>query len=485
MKISLSGKICFVCLFFVIGIFIESYFCAGIYLPVFFLIFFSLFVVSFSLGRSNALINLFLLCSLSVSLGCFWYNFNSSTTINQSIIETKELTGTVVNSPEKRELNTQIVLLIDDFNNEKILLTTERQTSFNYGDVLHVKGNFSVPKKFDNFDYPKYLAKDGISYISFYPSIEKIQEKKSFFKSILTIKEESRKKIDRNIPAPNSFILSAIILGDKQSIPKDWQQKLSSAGVRHITAVSGLHVTVVSIILISLFFGLGINRRNSFLISILGVAFFVSITGFQSSAIRAGIMGSCLLVGKIFGRMNGSGRLILLAASLMLLQNPLILKHDIGFQLSFLAVIGITSFSGFWNNFLYFLPKFIREIASMSLSAYLFTLPLVLYYFSEASLVFIFANILIVPALYLMMLTALGFLLFSFVSPFLVFFWTVPLWMITTYIVFIVDLFSSFEHSSFIFQVSSIWVLFFYLAIFIFIFLTRKEKREDSDPIYF
>ena len=94
-------------------------------------------------------------------------------------------------------------------------------------------------------------------------------------------------------------------------------------------------------------------------------------------------MGGCVFLSQIFGRMNSPLRILILAAFLMLIFNPLLLKHDIGFQLSFLATAGIITFSSFFNKCFQFLPKIAREITAVSFSGNILVFHLIGYYFGK------------------------------------------------------------------------------------------------------
>ena len=117
------------------------------------------------------------------------------------------------------------------------------------------------------------------------------------------------------------------------------------------------------------------------------IAFFIIMTGFQSSAVRAGIMGGLFLLGQYLGRMSVSSRSIVIAAALMLAHNPLLLKLDVGFQLFFLAMIGIIYLMPVFQDWFRKIPAMfqLRNILAMTLSAQIFTLPILIYNFGYLS----------------------------------------------------------------------------------------------------
>ena len=174
----------------------------------------------------------------------------------------------------------------------------------------------------------------------------------------------------------------------------------------HIVAVSGYNVTIIAEYLIFLGLWLGMWRKNAVWLAIIGIIVFVIMIGFPSSAVRAGVMGGILLWAMKNGRLANSQNAIVFAATVMLLINPLLLRWDIGFQLSFLATLGIVETSTFWEKS--FIKKHkalgISEIIAMSLSAQIFVLPIIAYNFHITSLISLLANVLILPIIPLSML---------------------------------------------------------------------------------
>lgn len=418
---------------FIAGIFLASFYeSAGRYLP-------ALFILGFCLAISFDPVRTVLpavLVLIFIGIGSFWFNLFD-------IRESSELSsfrGTVIEQPELREESAHFVL------SGGLLLVTERHVEYGYGDVLEIKGRITPPEPFDGFDYPGYLAKEGISLVAYRPEVKVVGHKKMSGGAIIAFKDRASDYLTRSLPQPQSSIATAMFLGEKREISSEWRDRLSAAGVRHITAVSGLHVTVVATIVSVLFAGLGKRRSLPFIA--LAIFLFVLMTGMQASAIRSGIMGGSLILAGIFGRMNSSSRSVVIAASIMLLFNPLLLRHDIGFQLSFLAVIGIIRFSPAIEARLSFLPPVAREVTAMSLSAYLFTLPAVIYHFGETSLVFPVTNLLIVPVLHITMVLGLAFIVLSFVSGTIALITLFPLWLLLTYLVGLVYFFAELPWSS-------------------------------------
>ena len=281
---------------------------------------------------------------------------------------------------------------------------------------------------------------------------------------------------------PQSSILGAMLLGDKRKISEEWKQKLNVAGVRHITAISGLHVTILTVILMTLLIGLGFWRQQAFYFTIIFITLFIVMTGLQPSAIRAGIMGGLFLLAQHLGRQNISSRAIVFAAAVMLLQNPFLLTLDVGFQLSFLAMIGIIYFLPAFRVWLKFIPiESARTVLAMTFSAYLFTLPILIYNFGYVSIVSPLTNVLIVPLLYWIMMFGFLFVILGTVLPVLGWILSFPAWILLTYIVKTVDWFSGLSIAAIAFDdIHWTWILISYLVLGSFAFYLDKKSRFPS-----
>ena len=260
---------------------------------------------------------------------------------------------------------------------------------------------------------------------------------------------------------------------------KELKNKLNITGVRHITAVSGMHVVILSGVLMSVLIGLGLWRQQAFYFTMIFIWLFIAMTGFQPSAIRAGIMGSLLLLAQQIGRQNIAFRSIVFAAAGMLAQNPLLLRLDVGFQLSFLAAAGIIYLGPYFRKWLKKIPKILnlREILTMTFSAQIFTLPILIYNFGYFSLVSPIANILIVPLLPLIMVLGFIFSSLGIVFPALGWLLSLPCSLFLMYLTSLINFFSEIPLSAIYFKLSPIWIVMFY-CLLIFVFFKLQQKSE-------
>ena len=252
----------------------------------------------------------------------------------------------------------------------------------------------------------------------------------------LKTKENFRAVINSNLPNPQSAILSGILLGDKLNISKDWKQKLARTGTSHIVAVSGMNIVMLAEILVGLGIIIGLYRQKALWLSLALIWFFIALIGFQPSAVRAGIMGSILIFCQILGRRNAGLRALVMAVAIMLAINPTLLRYSLSFQLSVLATLGLILLSSTMQS------KIKSEIASATLSAQIFTLPLLVYNFGNVSLVGLFANILIVPLLPVIMVLGIVFLAFGLLNSVLAIIFAWPVGILLSLLVWLINIFS-------------------------------------------
>ncbi|MDD5750785.1 MAG: ComEC/Rec2 family competence protein [Candidatus Pacebacteria bacterium] len=220
--------------------------------------------------------------------------------------------------------------------------------------------------------------------------------------------------IERAFPSPQAELLSGILFGSQQNLDYEWKNKMNLAGVRHVTAVSGANIILLAQVLVWLGVALGLYRQWAALSAAFLIWGYIFMIGWPPSAVRAGIMASLLLIAGALGRPNRTQRAVVLAGAIMLAFNPRLLLFDAGFQLSFLATFGLIYLAPLLRDWLASKRGFLQtgnlaEFLAINFSAWIFTLPLSVYYFGYFSPMSIAANLFITPVVPLIMIS--GFLL--------------------------------------------------------------------------
>lgn len=307
-----------------------------------------------------------------------------------------------------------------------VLVTTRRYPRYRIGDEVELLGTLQKPENYNEFDYVSYLAREDIYATLHFPDIEKIGEwKGNRIKIILSrIKHAFEENLERVLPEPHGAFLKGLMLGERESIPPELAESFNRTGVTHIIALSGYNITLVSNFFIGTLLFFTIPFRVAFWIALLGVLFFVILTGASPSVVRAGVMGVLVLLAQKEGRMYRIMNALVFAGALMIFHNPKILRFDAAFQLSFLATLGLIFLSPpvdeklkrAWHGLRRFLglaegshifekdysARFtlfsFRRVLAETLAAQLMVLPLIIYLFGRASLVSPLANLLVILA---------------------------------------------------------------------------------------
>ncbi len=315
-----------------------------------------------------------------------------------------------------------------------------------------------------------------------WPKIELLSKDQGnpVYKYLFAFKNKLKEGVNKAMSPPQSGLLEALFFGDEQNISQEWKDKFNITGTRHITAVSGMNITIISALILNFLLLLGFWRKQAFYIAVILIILYILMIGAPASAVRAGIMGLIFLSAQHFGRASAASRAIVMASTFMLAQNPLLLRLDVGFQLSFLAVMGLIFLQPIFSELFKKIPNNfqLRYALAATLSAQIFTLPILIYNFGRMPITSVFTNILIVPTL--SFITILGFI-FSFAIIIfyplgLVLSW--PAWLILSYILKIIDFFSKISFATIeVKNANWFWFVPFYL-ILIFAIWRKKESEK-------
>src|SRR3989338_476798 len=346
--------------------------------------------------------------------------------------------------------------------NERTLIYTNTFPKYKFGDELSINGVLKTPQNFvEDFDYVIFLKKQNIRTTMSFPRITQLavdnpllksvihsslfyETKMGLYKKIFRLRSEFESVINKSITEPNASFVNGILLGSRQNIPEEVKEAFNKTGTTHILATSGYNIMIISWAVLSLlvyFF----KRRTAFWLSVAIIILFTILTGASSSVVRASIMGLLLLFANGYGRLYDPKNSIILAGVAMIWSNPFALVFDIGFQLSFVAVIGLMYLYPRIDSKLKKLPKLgnLKEMFLMTLSAQIAVAPLLIYYFKNFSLVSLLANILILPflpaAMFIGFISGLAGVIFLPVGQVVGFI----AWAITTYQIKIIEFLAS------------------------------------------
>lgn len=330
--------------FFLIGVFLQS---AGFSIFVSIAATILVAVLFLFFGYSKKSIKFFWLAGLSFVIiagvfYCFWWDKSQMKNANIAFDRKINFSGVVIDDSKHGNQQELVVELKPPYSG-KILVKTRPYPVFEYGDLIEFEGVIREPQP---PDYRRYLAKDGIFGTNAFPQLElKTKNQGGKIKSFLFGIKRKAVSVFQKVFAPEkAAFISGITLGERSEFSKEFKDAMAKSGATHLVALSGYNIAVIAGA-VSAFFAYFLSRRLTFFLTVFTILGFVSMTGAEASVVRAAIMGSIALLAEQAGRVKSMRNAIVLAAFLMVLFNPKILYFDIGFQLSFAALMGIVYLS--------------------------------------------------------------------------------------------------------------------------------------------
>ncbi len=279
----------------------------------------------------------------------------------------------------------------------------------------------------DEFNYERYLLSNRVLFQAYLAKdkIEVIEKQGINFSlpySVNRIHQLVLDEIHSSIKSKEARqLIAALLIGDRRELDDNILQSYTNAGIVHVLAISGLHVGIIYMLLMTLLRvcerrkGLNIFRM---IIIILVIWSYALLTGFSPSVNRAATMFSLFAVAKVFDRDVSIFNLIAASAMLIMIVNPLII-YQIGFQLSYAAVCGIVFFQPVFNQWFVFthkIPDYLYKLFTVSLSAQLATFPISIYYFNQFPTYFWLSNLFVIPIVFLFVIVSILFVLFFKIS---------------------------------------------------------------------
>jgi competence protein ComEC len=401
-------------LFYTIGI----AFAFGIFSRSFFDIGYSEILLLFFLSLSTALLwrlrarrpasPLFL---VSVALLCFALGVLRLETEERSISliaphvgEEVLFEGVITREPDERAATVHLYVTLDP-QDERVLVTTDKYQQFQYGDRVAIAGTLAEPESFETelgrtFNYPGYLRARNVRYVVSFAEVEIIARGggNQLLGYLFLGKGIFMESLERAVTEPAAGLGEGLLLGVKRALGEDLEEAFRRAGIIHIVVLSGYNVMIVAeaiMRLLSFFF----LPRTRMLIGVAGIVTFALLVGLSATVVRASIMAILVLIARATGRIYAIVRALMLAGAIMLIINPYLLAFDPGFQLSFLATLGLIFLAPLFERRFGLFPTTlqIREFVTATIATQIFVLPLLLYLIGEFSVVAVIVNVLVLP----------------------------------------------------------------------------------------
>lgn len=284
--------------------------------------------------------------------------------------------------------------------------------SLKYGDKLLVKNSLNPIESHrnpDQFDYKNYLNLNQINFQTYLKKGDYQLIAREEGNPIFAFSQKMRQRLygylkSNGVEGNQLKVASALLLGYKENLDKELVKSYASAGAMHVLAVSGLHVGILYLLLTRIFGFLKKIRRGKLFLALIVISslwFYAIMTGLSASVMRATTMFSFIVVGnELIHRKSSIYNTLAVSAIVLMIINPFIV-YQVGFQLSYVAVLGIVYLQPKLSNLVYSKYKFIRgiwAITCVSIAAQIATFPLSLHYFHQFPTYFFISNLIVIPA---------------------------------------------------------------------------------------
>ena len=375
--------------------------------------------------------------AFAIGMICFYVHSESNYSTHYSkneINERNSIRGFVTTTLKPNEKYNKYFVELTHYNDSittgKILLYNPKTSDnkLHAGDEIWINASiYPIPKAFNpyQFDYSKYLEKQNVAHQIYANEnqIRVIQTRKNIDFYIENLRNNLSESFSIHHFEPKTkAIIDALILGQRLELDKDTIADYSNAGVIHILAISGLHISIIYFFIVFLLKPLKRIRFGAEIQLLLVLAIlwlFALLTGLPASVTRAVTLFSFISIGKYFNQPKAIYNALAVSALLILLVKPNSI-FDIGFQLSYAAVLSIVLFQPFYKKF-YFsentIAIYFTDIVLVSLAAQIGVLPLSLYYFNQLPLLFLLANLVIIPLSSLVLIVGIVILPLNYALP--------------------------------------------------------------------
>ncbi|MBN2096736.1 ComEC family competence protein, partial [Candidatus Peregrinibacteria bacterium] len=361
-----------------------------------------------------------------------------------------------------------------------VLINLDKYPQYHYGDRVKVYGELKAPGVFEGFDYGAYLSRYGVYSVMYRPWVEVLETGQGsfFWRGMSHLQNLFMERINKIFPEPHASFEAGLLVGARKGIPEDLMEKFNITGLTHIIAISGYNITIIIVFVMAALKGL--PRRIAFVAAVTAIILFTLFVGASPAVVRASIMGILGLLALNSGRQSNIHLTVLWSACFMVLWNPKILWWDVGFQLSFAAVLGLIYVAPLFDKYAQKLPETmgVREAIQMTLSAQVMALPIIIFNFERLSLIAPLANLFVIfaipPAMLFGFLAVISSFFFHGVSMILGYI----TWGILNYIIKIIEIASVVPYASVDLPGMKLWMMFgYYILLILFLVWYQKKGR--------
>ena len=476
------------------GIFFRSFFDIGLSEIAFVFLLSLALLIAWGLRTRDRNSTLFLFGIFLVACGIGIVRFDiaeqSISPLHEHVGTTGLFEGIVVREPDIRE-SSQHLYIRESETSALFLVTTNQYEEIQYGDKVSVRGALEVPESFETdtgrtFDYSGYLKAKGVTEMISFGKVTVLETNlgNPIMSTLLGIKRMFMDALEASIPEPAVGLGEGLLLGVKRAIGEDLGALFRTVGIIHIVVLSGYNIMIVADSVMR-FLELFFFPRTRLILGILTIILFTLLVGLSATVVRASIMAVLVLIARNTGRQYAVLRALCITGAVMLIHNPYLLAFDPGFELSFLATLGLILFSPLLEKRFTYVPETlgIRGYLATTMGTQLFVLPILLFSMGNLSLVSIVVNVLVLPMVPIAMFATFIVGLAGLVSTTIGVFVGFGAHLVLAYIIKVAELFALLPYASLTIPVFPFWiVILMYLGIIVLTYwLTRTGKRAEYD----
>lgn len=359
---------------------------------------------------------------IALVLGALRYEFALPSPADQSLAQFNDsgrasLVGIVVSDPEVRDTYTLLRVDVNrilfqgewQMTSGLALVRAPRDAVVRYGDEIQADGFPETPQDGADFSYRDFLARQAIFTLMGRADVYALSHDhgEAYWSAIYDLRAKALTAVDQLLPDPSASLLAGILLGIEHGIPHSLQDAFAATNTAHVIAISGFNIAILAG-----FLGFLFNRytpRFGFLFIITALVLYTLFVGASASVVRAAIMGALAVLAQKVGRQTWALNSLAFAAFVMSLLNPYVL-WDVGFQLSFLATLGLVIYvprfkprveewlkERFDATRRRLLLRLIEDSVIVTVAAWIGTTPLIVAIFHRVSIIGFLTNLLILP----------------------------------------------------------------------------------------
>lgn len=440
----------------------------------------------------NNVLYLFLISYLIGSLYLQYCDSRYEKIYNQFL--DKEIIATVVSSPKVTEYKNIYQIKVKEKGIKFLLrIDKNKNVSLQYGDQIKVKGSYEKPesaRNYKGFNYQQILKTQKISGIFEAEKIEIIDKNKAGYIAKLSnnVRQGIIYRIRQILPNQTSELFLGILIGYDDNLQEEIVESFRKSSLSHLLAVSGAHINYIMIGLAYCMVKFRIPKWLRNILTSLFLIFFMYLTNFSASVMRASLMGIISLLSLLVQRRYDLKTSMCFSILVILLENPYRIL-DVGLLLSYFATIGIIAFVSLqkkdkedskdkWSSKI---KKVLKDMIMITISANIFVIPIILYSFNTLSLNFILSNL--IAGILIGPITIGGFILIilSFIHIKLAYIFAIPYQLLLQILIKTTELVSKIPLSEVMLPTPPIILIVLYYLLLAFIIIYQLLKKNYSN----